>query len=65
MIDWKRKKAEWFTSLLEQGEITHGNEVSHQLSKLLVEHAYSAHLFIIIFKAYSQYKSAKYFKYLL
>ena len=34
----EKEEGEWFTSLLERGEIIHGNEVSHQLSKLLVEH---------------------------
>ena len=35
----EKEEAEWFTSLLEQGEITHGSKVSHQLAKLLTSHA--------------------------
>ena len=59
----EKEEAGWYTSLLSEGNMIHGIKISHSLPELVTRFKLACCLFIVIFTACTQYKSAEYYQY--
>ena len=57
----EKEEAEWYTSLLSEGNIIHDIKFSHTLPELITQFKISCCLFIVIFTSCTEYKPTKYY----
>ena len=57
----EKEEAEWYTSLISEGNIIHDLKMSHNLTELLTNVRIASCLFILVFTTCTKYKSAKYY----